>query len=49
MDTTTFDSYQAEIEYRSNRIRKDWRRQPRPPRPSSSAGRTARQRRPGSR
>ena len=28
----TFDTYQAEIEYRSNRIRKDVRR-PQPPRP----------------
>ena len=32
MDFNTFDTYQAEIEYRGNRIRKDVRPQP-PPRP----------------
>ena len=29
MDFNTFDTYQAEIEYRSNRIRKDVGRNPR--------------------
>ena len=33
MDFNTYDTYQAEIEYRSNRIRKDVRPQQQPSRP----------------